>query len=153
MKNTVRLAMSALFALMTASHVEAQKVFDHVFSGESFVVATELNGSESYHYTAKKIIELMPGFSYTAAEGKEARFDVSSGLSVNYDVALYPNPAANTLHLSCDTDGTMSVMDVQGSKIMERNVTKGHNEIDVSALGSGLYVCRIDGKTWKFVKD
>ncbi len=153
MKNTIKLAMSASLALMAASHVEAQKVFDHVFSGESFVVATELNGDESYHYTAKNVIELMPGFSYTAGDGKEARFDVSSDLPVNYDVAMYPNPATNTFHLNCEADGTLSVVDVQGRKIMERNVTKGHNEIDVSALSSGLYVCRIDGKTWKLVKE
>lgn len=155
--NSLKVGVAALLALMTASQVEAQKIFDHVLTGESFVVATELNEGESYHYTAKKIIDLKPGFSYTAVGDKEARFDVSSDLSVDYGFALYPSLATNTLNISCDADGTLSVIDVQGRKVMERNVTKGLNEIDISCLNSAMYIYQISGgnsenKTGKFIK-
>lgn len=153
----LKISAVALLILVSAFSLKAQQEYDHVFNGESFTVAETLNVGESYHYKATKSIELKPGFSYTAAEGKMARFQVSKDFSVDdnalNDIALYPNPAGDKIRFSIEKDATIRITNVQGVVLIEENISVGDNEIDISNLSNGVYVYLIDGITrGKFVK-
>lgn len=95
--------------------------------------------------------------------GLYAIFDVNTTLSIeemlSYEhLALYPNPTNNMLYLSYGGNGnaTATVQSVSGKMVISTIITNGKNEIDVSALQSGVYFLNIaiDGisTTRKFVK-
>ncbi len=70
---------------------------------------------------------------------------------------VYPNPATNALHLNIDGDATLSITDIQGRRLLEKNVSDGDNKIDISELRSGMYIYQVSGsnsenKTGKFIK-
>jgi len=158
MKKYIKYPAMALLMLLSAFTLEAQQTYDHEFNGDSFTIENVLTTGESYHYTASKIIELKPGFSYTAVEGKEARFEVLSPASTieNEDFSkleLYPNPAGNHINFNIEKDAAIRISNIQGITVIERNIAKGDNEIDISGLASGMYIYRIGDKVGKFVKE
>ncbi|MCQ2322456.1 MAG: T9SS type A sorting domain-containing protein, partial [Bacteroidales bacterium] len=67
------------------------------------------------------------------------------------------NPATDALHLNIDENATLSITDIQGRRLLEKNVSKGDNEIDISELSSGMYIYQVSGdnsenKIGKFIK-
>lgn len=65
-------------------------------------------------------------------------------------IAVWPNPAGNTLHLDVMEGESVSVFDMTGRMVkQERYVGK----LDVSDLVSGIYAIRVGGRMVKFVKE
>lgn len=70
----------------------------------------------------------------------------------------YPNPTENIINitnkLSSGENGVLEIFDINGKKVIEKNVTGGNSEIslDVTALGKGVYVYRLNGQTNRFIK-
>jgi len=88
-------------------------------------------------------------FDPTWSVGEAEKADITSD--------VYPNPATNTLHLNIDEDATLSITDIQGRKLLQKNVSGGDNEIDISGLNSGMYIYQVSGndlenKIGKFIK-
>lgn len=73
-------------------------------------------------------------------------------------IAVYPNPVKNNLQVTGIT-GTMQaqVFSIDGRLVKELWLDKGENEIDISALSTGLYVLQLKSGTQqvvrKFVKE
>lgn len=71
----------------------------------------------------------------------------------------YPNPATNrmaiTNPLKSGENETLEVFDINGKKVLQKNVSGGSKEInlDVTSLTRGIYIYRINGKTNKFIKE
>ena len=71
----------------------------------------------------------------------------------------YPNPATNriaiTNPLKSGEKETLEVFDINGKKVLQKNVSGGSKEInlDVTNLTRGIYIYRINGKTNKFIKE
>jgi hypothetical protein len=71
----------------------------------------------------------------------------------------YPNPATNrmaiTNPLKSGEKETLEVFDINGKKVLQKNVSGGSKEIDldVTNLTRGVYIYRINGKTNKFIKE
>jgi len=88
-------------------------------------------------------------FDPTWSVGETEKADITSD--------VYPNPATNTLHLNIGEDAILSITDIQGRRLLQKNVSGGDNEIDISGLNSGMYIYQVCGnssenKTGKFIK-
>lgn len=84
-------------------------------------------------------------------------WSVDENKTADITSAVYPNPAADVLHLNIDENATLSITDIQGRRLLHKNVSDGDNEIDISELRSGMYIYQVSGsnsenKTGKFIK-
>ncbi len=70
----------------------------------------------------------------------------------------FPNPTENkitiTNNLENGQNGTLEVFDVNGKKVMQKNVIGENGEInlDVTNLSSGVYIYKLNGQTNRFIK-
>lgn len=66
---------------------------------------------------------------------------------------FYPNPVSDMLYFNFNvgTDVIMQIYSATGQLVREENLSSD-GAIDVSDLNEGLYIVRIDGKTYKFSK-
>lgn len=70
----------------------------------------------------------------------------------------YPNPSENIIYINSNLEigqrGTLEVFDMNGKKVMEKNVIGENNEIslNISELNSGVYLYRLNDQTNKFIK-
>jgi len=77
----------------------------------------------------------------------------------NPDIQIYPNPTANNVKIECaeNQKANMQVYDMLGQCVLQKDLLRGTNNIDVSSLPKGLYVIRLTGVDWsvekKFVKE
>ncbi len=70
----------------------------------------------------------------------------------------FPNPTENkitiTNNLENGQNGTLEVFDVNGKKVIQKNVIGENGEInlDVIELSSGVYIYKLNGQTNRFIK-
>ncbi len=70
----------------------------------------------------------------------------------------YPNPAESYINISnklaSGEKGVLEIFDVNGKKVIEKNVIGGNNEIilDVTELSNGVYIYKLNGQTNRFIK-
>ena len=69
--------------------------------------------------------------------------------SSNNKLALYPNPAKNTIQVS--GYGLGIIYDMSGRKVIQKNIN-GKTSIDISNLASGMYIFKLGGEIIKFIK-
>lgn len=58
-------------------------------------------------------------------------------------VAIFPNPANNTLFINAPAPSTLSIIDNNGIIVLSRKLRKETEEIDISHLNTGVYIVRI----------
>lgn len=72
-------------------------------------------------------------------------------------VSLYPNPAANFLNVELPTASNITIYDLAGRQVLEKENTSAKEKLDVSSLDNGLYLVFIENKgeqtTMKFLKN
>jgi len=66
--------------------------------------------------------------------------------------SVYPNPASQQVSLVAEANTVAVVYDAAGRKVMEVNVTKGENSINVQNLENGVYFIMMDSAVSKFLK-
>lgn len=62
------------------------------------------------------------------------------------EVSIYPNPAHSTLTVqipNADLAGEISLIDLQGRTVFEKQVTEQHLKIDCIAFPSGIYILQV----------
>lgn len=66
---------------------------------------------------------------------------------------IYPNPVSDMLYFNFNlgSEVTMQIFSATGQLVKEANLSSD-GAVDVSDLGEGLYIVKIDGKTYKFSK-
>ncbi|MBO7481082.1 MAG: T9SS type A sorting domain-containing protein [Bacteroidales bacterium] len=66
---------------------------------------------------------------------------------------LYPNPVSDVLYFNFNVgaDVVMQIYSATGQLVKEENLSSD-GAVDVSNLSEGLYIVKIDGKTYKFSK-
>jgi hypothetical protein len=93
-------------------------------------------------------------YSYTDANGCTGSNDINMLVSVcagikniqgNAMLSIYPNPAQQSLFISNPDGGDLKfrMYDVNGKVIMEKELTKEKEELDLSRLSSGTYFVEI----------
>ena len=65
------------------------------------------------------------------------------------NIAVWPNPARDILHLDIMDGVTVSVFDMMGRMVMQKRY---EGQLDVSGLASGLYAVKAEGCSARFVK-
>lgn len=71
------------------------------------------------------------------------------------DLTVYPNPVKDVLNLSYDEKiSTISIYNLVGQEVLTKSINDLKGSVDVSGLGSGNYVVKVDtaGNTVKTVK-
>ncbi len=56
------------------------------------------------------------------------------------ELLLFPNPAANTLHINVESRGEVTICNSIGQRLHAQPLTTGQNTIDISKLEVGLYL-------------
>jgi hypothetical protein len=60
----------------------------------------------------------------------------------NYSFRFWPNPAHDRLHISCTSAGqeiTISIINIKGQKVLEKNIVMKDPELDIGFLEKGIY--------------
>jgi Secretion system C-terminal sorting domain len=76
--------------------------------------------------------------------------DMGDGIRGGF--AVYPNPATSTINVDVTEDGKVSVVSLDGKTVINKEVSNGHNSVDISALPSGTYMLISGSNTAKFIK-
>lgn len=71
----------------------------------------------------------------------------------------FPNPTENKISITNNLlngqNGTLEVFDINGKKIMQKNITgeeNGEISIETSELENGVYIYKLNGQTNRFIK-
>ena len=68
-------------------------------------------------------------------------------------VSIYPNPVDDMLHIDGVITGTsITLYDMTGRLVLSDRAYGGAMTFDMSALKRGVYLCRIQNRTYKIVK-
>lgn len=68
-------------------------------------------------------------------------------------VSIYPNPVDDMLHIDGEITGTsITLYDMTGRLVLSDRAYGGAMTFDMSALKRGVYLCRIQNRTYKIVK-
>ncbi len=64
---------------------------------------------------------------------------------------IYPNPASNIIYVkrAVVTPETLVILDINGSKLIERKLVSDMEPIDVSSLPKGTYILKLQNATYK----
>jgi uncharacterized protein (TIGR02145 family) len=71
---------------------------------------------------------------------------------INYQdiIKIYPNPVIDKVYLDCSEERNlkMQVYNVVGECVLQRELKKNKNEIDISNLSKGVYIIKVSGADW-----
>ena len=78
--------------------------------------------------------------------------DAIENMSLSH-VALYPNPVDDLLHVEGVAPGApVALYDMTGRMVLSIKAYGEEMSLDMSAFKRGVYLCRIQNKTYKIVK-
>ena len=130
-------------------------------AGDVFTILREgrvLSGT----FTAVYLPTLTGGKVWNAVEYNNTdgvRISVSTTLSAaNFDkeslkFKIYPNPVTDKLYVSgVSAISNASVYDFNGRRILEAELSNNNSSIDLSTIPFGVYLLKVNGQTFKFVK-
>jgi hypothetical protein len=79
-----------------------------------------------------------------------------STVGINDDVKqtifkLYPNPAHDIIILEMNVDDTVRIFNINGAKVLEKNLSSGRHEISINHFSPGIYAVQVNGKSESLV--
>ena len=67
-------------------------------------------------------------------------------------VNIYPNPVNNILFVEVKEAAKAEIYTITGTKITEKTLQKGKNQLEVSDLQKGVYIIKVNNSTFKIIK-
>jgi hypothetical protein len=64
---------------------------------------------------------------------------------------LYPNPAKDMITLEMNSDDTVRIYNINGAKVLEKNLNAGRHEIKINNLSQGIYTVQVAGKSERLI--
>ncbi|MFP5439499.1 MAG: T9SS type A sorting domain-containing protein [Bacteroidia bacterium] len=129
---------------------------------ENIIVSNELAGN----YVAGSVLrqtnmlQLIPGFYNNTSNHLpvSATFQFATmgepNVKANDIWTMYPNPVKDVLNINVSglvNDTAVQVYDIAGRQVLAGDLSA--NTFNVSALPSGMYILKLDGKSGKFIKE
>ena len=113
--------------------------------GRNSYIFTDVNPLNTDNYYRLKMVDLDGTFSYSKV--------IRVGFDKVTEVALQPNPA-NDFIVVKGVDGFthLSVIDISGRVIYQRNIRSAIEEVDISKLSKGIYTIRLQNTNSKLSK-
>jgi hypothetical protein len=75
-------------------------------------------------------------------------FTVSTFVELlNEEILIFPNPSNGIFSLTCKNSASLAISDIAGKLIVQCNIIKGMNHIDISEFGNGLYLIKLSTDT------
>jgi uncharacterized protein (TIGR02145 family) len=70
--------------------------------------------------------------------------------NIEKHIQIYPNPASERVYIYCEErkDFKMQVYNMIGECVLQRELDRGTNEIDIHSLSKGIYVIKLTGTNW-----
>ena len=139
----------------SVQHFITSDATDHNFS-----ILNDINFTTGNSYINLNIPVLsMHSIQYTI-NGSLSSSNIPNSNMIRSQIKTYPNPVESLLNMSFSvpTNGTMSVFQINGIKVMERELNQKLNtQLNVSHLSSGFYILKIQSQAkssqvLKFIK-
>ncbi|WP_413533846.1 DUF5074 domain-containing protein [Empedobacter brevis] len=67
-------------------------------------------------------------------------------------INVYPNPVNNILFIETIESTKAEIFAITGTKMTEKTLQKGKNQLDVSSLPKGVYIIKVNNSTFKVIK-
>ncbi|WP_415328904.1 T9SS type A sorting domain-containing protein [Chryseobacterium sp. MMS23-Vi53] len=99
------------------------------------------------------------GTLYFADRGNNRIRKIESGnlSTVSYEntleAGIYPNPVVDKIHFKAKKDGLAIIYSSTGSFIKNLQFKKGDNKFNISYLEKGVYLIKIEEKSYKLIKE
>ena len=71
----------------------------------------------------------------------------------NTKIAIYPNPASDSICINNSQLSKILITDILGKKVLEIEDYQNNAKVDISKLEKGIYFIRIKNKNFKFLKN
>jgi hypothetical protein len=101
------------------------------------LVVVGTHGKGVYTTRINQVSDLFPGVSVEEERASDLRFNI------------YPNPVADILNLDFDTQLSspkIEILDINGRLIFSYELNPAKQQVDVSSLPAGTYICRVLAK-------
>ncbi len=103
-------------------------------------------------YLARVILSNVIGLNQMYMNPCEFEYGNTSGMrkvemlepvleNVESSIEFYPNPAQSILYCNIGIESRFSICDMTGRNVLEINLIKGLNEIDLQTISAGIYFC------------
>lgn len=162
MNRKVLIAMVFMLAMLVSIKTFAQTTDITVhFRVDVNSAPTELQDVKKFYFEGENVI-------FKLGDGTTTSFAMTDvkKMTLNYNEpdlteveefagedGLYPNPVSDMLYFNFNvgSEVIMQIYSATGQLVKEENLSSD-GAIDVSDLNEGLYIVKIDGKTYKFSK-
>ena len=114
--------------------------------------------SLEYHDSRSHLLSDSKGFGFSVRCMRDSTTQINE---INYqeEMKIYPNPAIDRVLIDYAERQNlkMQIYNVVGECVLQRELSSGTNDIDVSFLLKGIYVIKLTGTDWtvqrKFIKE
>ncbi len=114
-------------------------------AGRNSYIFTDVNPLSTDNYYRLKMVDLDGTFTYSKV--------IRVGFDKITQVALQPNPASDFIVVKgIDGFTHLSVIDVSGRIVYQRNIRSAIEEVDISKLSKGIYTIQLQSSTDKLAK-
>jgi trimeric autotransporter adhesin len=72
----------------------------------------------------------------------------------NKELNVYPNPASDKIRISTSMRGIFlaEIFDITGKKVKEKLIESNNDEINIQELETGFYILKVEGSSFKLIK-
>ena len=162
MKRKILIAMVFMLAMLASIKTFAQTTDITVhFRVDVNSAPTELQDVKKFYFEGENIVfKLGDGTTTSFAMNDVKKMTLTYNEPDPTEVeefasenGLYPNPVSDVLYFNFNVgaDVVMQIYSATGQLVKEENLSSD-GAVDVSNLSEGLYIVKIDGKTYKFSK-
>ncbi len=159
-----RFNMSSLKILATSHQMTPKWLASNVveFDYNNINLPDSTTNEPASHGVVKFSIALQPGIPYGTQIKNTGYiyFDLNSpvitntatntitrpasitNVSASLPVKIYPNPATDLIYVENLAGGELSIISMNGSMVMSRNIDANKTSIDVSSLADGVYIIK-----------